>query len=143
MTFASGGNGTSHHLSAVLFARDTGVDLVHVPYRSAPQGVMAVMANEVTMGFFNTPTVLGQIKAGKLKALGVTSLTRSSLLPDVPTLDEQGIKGYEVDAWAGFVAPARTPPDIVAATQRDVDRAFASAEAEEKLGSMDSSCRRP
>jgi tripartite-type tricarboxylate transporter receptor subunit TctC len=133
LTFASGGNGTSHHLSAVLFARDTGVDLVHVPYRSAPQGVMAVMANEVTMGFFNTPTVLGQIKAGKLKALGVTSLTRSPLLPNVPTLDEQGIKGYEVNAWAGFVAPAQTPPDIVARLNATLERILATAEAKETL----------
>jgi len=69
------------------------------------------MKNEVMLGFFNTPLVIDQIKDGRLKALGVTSLTRSSLLPGVPTLDEQGIKGYEVDAWAGFVAPAGTPPE--------------------------------
>ena len=67
------------------------------------------MANEVTMGFFNTPMVMGLIKEGKLKALGVTSLTRSSLLPGLPTLDEQGIKGYDVNAWGGVVAPAGTP----------------------------------
>jgi len=69
------------------------------------------MKNEVMLGFFNTPLVIDQIKDGRLKALGVTSLARSSLLPGVPTLDEQGIKGYEVDAWAGFVAPAGTPPE--------------------------------
>src|SRR5918993_1987118 len=105
-TFSSGGAGTSHHLSGVLFGRVTGTDLVHVPYKGAPQGVLAVMANEVTMGFFNTPTVISQIKDGKVKALGVTSLARSPLLPSVPTLDEQGVKGYEVNTWFGFVAPA-------------------------------------
>ena len=73
-TFSSGGAGTSHHLSGVLFARVTGTNLMHVPYKGAPQGVLAVMAGEVTMGFFNTPTVIGQIKEGKVKALGVTSL---------------------------------------------------------------------
>ena len=101
------------------------------------------MKNEVTMGFFNTPLVIDQIKDGRLKALGVTSLTRSSLLPGVPTLDEQGIKGYEVDAWAGFVAPAGTPPEIVGRLNAELIKIFASAEAKEKLGPMDSSYRRP
>lgn len=132
-TFSSGGSGTSHHLSGVLFGRATGTDLVHVPYRNAPQGVLAVMSSEVTMGFFNTPMVISQIKDGKLKALGVTSLTRSALLPSVPTLDEQGVKGYEVNAWAGFVAPAGTPPEIVGRLNAELVKIFASAEAKEKL----------
>lgn len=136
VTFSSGGSGTSHHLAGVLFARATGTDLVHVPYNGAPQGVLAVMKNEVIMGFFNMPLVIGQIKDGRLKALGVTSLTRSSLLPGVPTLDEQGIKGYEVDAWAGFVAPAGTPPAILRRLNAELIKIFASAEAEEKLGSQ-------
>ena len=110
----------------------TGTDLVHVPYKSAPQGVLAVMANEVTMGFFNTPMVIGQIKDGKLKALGVTSLERSPLLPSVPTLDEQGVKGYEVNTWAGFVAPAGTPPEIVGRLNAELIKIFASAEIEGK-----------
>ena len=92
------------------------------------------MTGEVTMGFFNTPTVIGQIKEGKVKALGVTSLKRSPLLPLVPTLDELGIAGYEVNTWFGFVAPARTPQDIVARLNVELTRIFASAEAREKLG---------
>ncbi|HVE49692.1 MAG TPA: tripartite tricarboxylate transporter substrate binding protein [Casimicrobiaceae bacterium] len=134
LTFSSGGAGTSHHLSGVLFARITATDLVHVPYKGAPQGVLAVMSGEVTMGFFNTPTVIGQIKEGKVKALGVTSLARSPLLPNVPTLDEQGIKGYEINTWFGFVAPAGTPPEIVGRLNVEINRIFASAEAKEKLG---------
>ncbi len=133
-TFSSGGSGTSHHLSGVLFARVTGTELVHVPYKGAPQGVLAVMTNEVTMGFFNTPTVISQIKDGKVKALGVTSLARSPLLPNVPTLDEQGVKGYEVNTWFGFVAPAGTPPEIATRLNAEVNKIFASAEAKEKLG---------
>jgi tripartite-type tricarboxylate transporter receptor subunit TctC len=78
--------------------------------------------------------VIGQIKDGKVKALGVTSLKRSPLLPDVPTLDEQGIKGYEVNTWFGFVAPARTPVEIVARLNAEFNRIFASAEAKDKLG---------
>ena len=96
-----------------------------MPYKGAPQGVLAVMTGEVTMGFFNTPTVIGQIKEGKVKALGVTSLTRSPLLPDVPTLDELGVKGYEVNTWFGFVAPAGTPPEIVARLNTELNRIFA------------------
>ncbi len=133
-TFSSGGAGTSHHLSGVLFARVTDTNLTHVPYKGAPQGVLAVMSGEVTMGFFNTPTVIGQIKEGKVKALGVTSLTRSPLLPNVPTLDEQGVKGYEMNTWFGFVAPAGTPPEVVTRLNAEVNKIFASAEAKEKLG---------
>jgi tripartite-type tricarboxylate transporter receptor subunit TctC len=80
--------------------------------------------------------VIGQIKDGRLKALGVTSLARSSLLSGVPTLDEQGIKGYEVDAWAGFVAPAGTPLEILGRLNAELIKILASAEAEEKLGSQ-------
>ncbi len=134
LTFSSGGSGTSHHLSGVLFGRMTGTDLVHVPYKGAPQGVLAVMTGEVTMGFFNTPTVIGQIKDGKVKALAVTSLKRSPLLPNVPTLDELGVKGYEVNTWFGFVAPRGTPPEIVTRLNAELTRIFASAEAREKLG---------
>jgi tripartite-type tricarboxylate transporter receptor subunit TctC len=133
LTFSSGGSGTSHHLSGVLFGRATGTDLVHVPYRSAPQAVLAVMSNEVTMGFFNIPLVIGQIRDGKLKALAVTSLERSPLLPNVPTLDEQGINRYEVNTWAGFVAPAGTPPEIVGRLNAELIKIFASAETKEKL----------
>jgi tripartite-type tricarboxylate transporter receptor subunit TctC len=78
--------------------------------------------------------VIGQINDGKLKALAVTSLTRSPLLPSVPTLDEQGVKGYEVDTWAGFVAPAGTAPEIVGRLNAELIKIFASAEAKEKLG---------
>jgi tripartite-type tricarboxylate transporter receptor subunit TctC len=92
------------------------------------------MAGEVAMGFFNTPTVIGQIKEGKVKALGVTSLKRSPLLPDVPTLDELGVKGYEVNTWFGFVAPVGTPPEVVARLNAELNRIFASPEAKEKLG---------
>ena len=133
-TFSSGGSGTSHHMSGVLFARTTGTDLVHVPYKGAPQGVLAVMTGEVTMGFFNTPSVIGQIKEGKVKALGVTSLARSPLLPDVPTLHEQGIKDYEVNTWFGFVAPAATPPEIISRLSTELTKIFSSAETKEKLG---------
>ena len=134
LNFSSGGAGTSHHLSGVLFGRVTDTQLVHVPYKGAPQGVLAVMAGEVSMGFFNTPTVIGQIKEGKVKALGVTSLKRSPLLPNVPTLDEQGVKGYEMNTWFGFIAPAGTPPEIVARLNTEINRLLTGPEIREKLG---------
>jgi tripartite-type tricarboxylate transporter receptor subunit TctC len=133
LTFSSGGSGTSHHLSGVLFGQVTGTQLLHVPYKGAPQGILAVMAEEVTMGFFNTPTVIAQVKDGRLKALGVTSLQRSPLLPDVPTLDEAGIKGYEVNTWFGFVAPAGTPADVVTRLNGEIQKVLAQPAVREKL----------
>lgn len=136
LNFSSGGSGTSHHLSGVLFGRMTGTDIVHVPYKGAPQGILAVMSGEVQMGFFNTPTVLSQVREGKLKALGVTSLKRSPLLPDVPTLDEAGVKGYEVNTWFGFVAPAGTPAEIVTRLNREVGRILALPEVRDRLAAQ-------
>lgn len=133
LTFSSGGSGTSHHLSGVLFGQLTGTQLVHVPYKGAPQGILAVMAGEVSMGFFNTPTVISQIRDGKLKALAVTSLVRSPLLPNVPTLDEMGVKGYEVNTWFGFVTRAGAPADVVQKLNAEINRIIASAEVKEKL----------
>ena len=136
VAFSSGGAGTSHHLSGVLFARQTATDLLHVPYRGAPQGILAVMTGEVAVGFYNTPTVISQIKDGKLRALGVTSLKRSPLLPDVPTLDEQGIKGYEVNTWFGFVAPAGTPAEVVTRLHGDIAKILAMPAVREKLAAQ-------
>ncbi len=133
LTFSSGGSGTSHHLSGVLFGQMTGTDLVHVPYKGAPQGILAVMSGEVQMGFFNTPTVVNQIREGKLKALAVTSLQRSPQLPALPTLDSAGVKGYEVNTWFGFVAPAGTPADIVSRLNQEVARVLADAAIRDKL----------
>lgn len=135
-TFSSGGSGTSHHLSGVLFARLTGSELLHVPYKGAPQGVFAVMAGEVSMGFFNTPTVIAQVREGKVKALGVTSLSRSPLLPDVPTLDEQGVKGYEMSTWFGFVAPAGLAADLSSRLHSELNRVLTQPELRDKLAAQ-------
>jgi tripartite-type tricarboxylate transporter receptor subunit TctC len=136
MTFASGGSGTSHHLSGVLFGQLTGTKLTHVPYKGAPQGILAVMSGEVDMGFFNTPTVLTQIREGKLKGLAVTSLTPSNLLPQLPTLDASGVKAYEVNTWFGFVAPAGTPPEIVTRLHDAIGRILALPAVREKLAAQ-------
>jgi tripartite-type tricarboxylate transporter receptor subunit TctC len=134
LTFSSGGAGTSHHLSGVLFAQMTQTDLVHVPYKQTPAGILAVMTGEVSMGFFNTPTVIGHIAGGKLKALGVTSLTPSKQLPGVPTLDAQGLKGYEMNTWFGFVGPASIPAPVVERLNREINAVLAKPEV---LASLD------
>jgi tripartite-type tricarboxylate transporter receptor subunit TctC len=133
MNFSSGGNGTSHHLSGVLFAQMTQTEWTHVPYKGAPQGVLAVMNGEVQAGWFNTPTVIGQIRGGKVKALAVTSRVRSSLLPELPTLDAAGVPGYEVNTWFGFVAPAGTPPAIVSRLNREISAILADARVNKLL----------
>lgn len=114
VTYSSGGNGTSHHLSSALFAQAGNLKLVHVPYGGAAQGTTAVMAGEVDMGIYNISTELGPIRAGKLRALAVTSAARSALLPGISTMQEAGIKDYEVIVWLGFVTPAGTPPAFIA-----------------------------
>ena len=136
LTFSSGGSGTSHHLSGVLFGQLTGTDLLHIPYKGAPQGIFAVMAGEVAMGFFNTPTVITQIKDGKLKALAVTSRERSTLLPQLPTLQESGVKDYEVNTWFGFVAPAGTPPEVIARLHAAIGKAVAQPAIRDKLAAQ-------
>ena len=122
LTYSSGGTGTSHHMSGVLLERDTGISMQHVPYRTTPAGIMGVVNGEVVLGFYNTPTVIGQIKGGKLKAIAVTSEQRSELLPDVPTMIEQGVKGYVVNTWMGFAVPKGVPQPIVARLNAELIR---------------------
>jgi tripartite-type tricarboxylate transporter receptor subunit TctC len=136
LTFSSGGSGTSHHLSGVLFAQLTGSELLHVPYKGAPQGILAVMSGEVNMGFFNTPTVINQIKEGKVKGLAVTSKARSPLLPDLPTLDEAGVKGYELSTWVAFIAPAGAPVAITDRLNAAISKIIATPAVHAKLAAQ-------
>ncbi len=122
LTYASGGAGTSHHLSGELLKSMTGIDIVHVPYRGAADAAASVMAAQTTMTFLNVPVVRGAVETGRLKGLGVTGLKRSEFVPDIPTLDEQGYKGYLVDAWFGIFAPTGTPQPIVTRLNSEVLR---------------------
>jgi tripartite-type tricarboxylate transporter receptor subunit TctC len=133
LTFSSGGVGTSHHMSGVLLELRTGVKLEHVPYRATPAGIQAVATGEVAMGLYNTPTVLGLIKGGKLKALAVTSEKRSDLLPDVPTMIESGVKDYVVNTWMGFAVPAGAPAPVVARLNAEINRIGQSPAVREKM----------
>jgi tripartite-type tricarboxylate transporter receptor subunit TctC len=133
LTYASGGVGTSHHLGGVLFASITGVDIKHVPHLVSVDGVKKIVNGEITMGFFNLPTVIDEIKAGKLKALAVTSMTRSPHLPDLPTLDASGLKGYDLVTWFGFGAPAGTPPEILQRLREEFAKAAAEPSVKARL----------
>lgn len=133
LTFSSGGVGTSHHMSGVLLELRTGVKLQHVPYRATPAGIMAVANGEVAMGLFNTPTVLGQIKGGKLKAIAVTSEKRSALLPEVPTMIESGVKDYIVNTWMGFAVPAGAPGPVIDRLNAEINRIGQLPQVREKM----------
>jgi len=112
-TYASSGNGTSIHLSGELFKSMTGVDMLHIPYKGSAPAVADLLGGQVNMMFDNIPSSLPHIRAGKLRALAVTGAKRSQLLPDLPTIAEAGVPGYNSYVWFGVVAPAGTPPEII------------------------------
>lgn len=118
MNYASNGNGTSLHLSAELFKNTAGIFITHIPYRGAAAAVTGLMAGEVDMMFENLPSVLGQVQGGAVKALAMTTVSRSKALPAVPTLVELGMPDFDVSAWYGVAAPAGTPPAVVAALEQ-------------------------
>ena len=133
LTYGSSGVGSSLHMSGVILEQRTGVRLQHVPYRGAPAAVLAVINGEVAMGFFNAPTVLGQIKAGKLKALAVTTKDRSVVVPDVPTMIEAGVPNFVVATWLGFALPTGAPRAIVSRLNAEINRIGQSPQVKEKL----------
>lgn len=111
--YASAGNGATNHLAMELFRSMAGIDLVHVPFKGAPQAVTDLLGGRVKLMFNSIAPVLGHLKAGRLQVYGISSLQRSPQLPDVPTVAEAGVPGYEMINWFGVMAPARTPQTIV------------------------------
>ena len=136
LNFASSGNGTSIHLSGELFKVMTGVQMTHVPYKGSAPALQDLIAGQVQLMFDNLPPSLPQIKGGKLRALAVTSATRAPALPDVPTVAESGLPGFEASSWFGLLAPAGTPPAIIAKINAEVAAWLASPEGKEKLASI-------
>ncbi len=134
VNFASPGNGTVAHLTSELFQKAAGIKTQHVPYKGAAQALTDVIGGNVQLYMSSVPTLLGQIKQGKLRALAVTSAKRVDDLPEVPTINESGYKGFDASTWFGFLAPAGTPKDVIARLNNEFNKALQQAELRKKLG---------
>jgi len=133
LNYSSAGSGTGTHLAMEMFKTAAGINIVHIPYKGSAPAVTELLAGQVQLMFGNTASVLPQIKAGKLRALAVTSLKRSPLLPEVATVAESVAPGFEVIQWYGVLAPAGTPPGIIARLHNDISKATQSTELKDRL----------
>ena len=131
LTFVSTGVGSNFHLGGELFRLSAGVELWHVPYKGSPLAIIDLLAGRADMMFIGLNAVMPFIKAGRLRALGVTSTRRSTLLPDVPTIAEAALPGYELNGWEGMFAPAKTPREIVARLNATIANVLATPEVKE------------
>ena len=133
LNYGSVGNGSAAHLAMELFKARAGLDIVHVPYQGFPQVVNAILAGQVQAGFMVPGIAMGQVRAGKLKALGVTTLGRSGSLPDLPSFVEQGYAGFEAISWQAVLAPAGTPKPIIERVSRELIRIIKSDDVRGKI----------
>ena len=133
LNYASGGVGSTPHLSAALFATMAGVQIVHVPYKGTAAAMTDLRAGQVQMSILGIPPALPHVRQGRLRAVGITGLARSSQLPDVPTVDAAGLHGYEVSPWYGVLAPAGTSREIVARIHGEIARIMQSPEVRQSL----------
>ena len=136
LDFASGSTGSTGHLAGELFKQMTGTYMVHIPYKGAPPAVADLLAGRVHLMFDNLASALPNVRAGKLRALAVTTMRRSSALPDLPTLDESGLKGFDMTTWWGLMGPAKLPPDVVQRLSVEILKAMDSADVRERLRAM-------
>jgi tripartite-type tricarboxylate transporter receptor subunit TctC len=134
LNFASPGNGTVAHLTSELFQKAAGIKTQHVPYKGAAQALTDVISGNVDLYMSSVPTLLGQIKQGKLRPLAVTSAKRVDDLPNVPTINESGYKGFDAVTWFGLLAPAGTPKDVIARLNAEFNKALQQPELRKKLG---------
>jgi tripartite-type tricarboxylate transporter receptor subunit TctC len=133
LSFGSSGTGAASHLAAELFKSMAGVDLLHVPYKGTGQALTDLLAGTVDLMFAPSQTVMSQVQAGKLKALAVTGANRSALLPELPTVAESGVPGYQAVGWFGVLAPAATPKAVVAKLSADVNRVLGERLVRERM----------
>jgi tripartite-type tricarboxylate transporter receptor subunit TctC len=134
--YSSSGNGSAPHLQMALFVSMAGIDLVHVPYKGGAPQVTALLSGETQASFATIGTVVTSIRAGKLRPLGVGSSKRSKALPDVPTISDSGVPGYEMSPWIAMFAPAGTPKAIIDKVNAEVNKALSLADIEQKLDSQ-------
>lgn len=131
--YASSGNGSSQHLFTALFTSMAGIEMNHVPYKGSGQARTDLISGQISVGIPGIASVIQHIRNGRLRALGVTSAQRSRELPDVPTISEAGVQGYEADQWLGFVAPARTPEGAIAQLNDAAKKALEQPELRKSL----------
>jgi tripartite-type tricarboxylate transporter receptor subunit TctC len=136
LVYASGGNGSTTHLSMELLKSMTGTDIIPIPFNGSAPAIIAITNGEVPLMMDLIPSSIAQVKAGRLRALAISTATRSALLPELPTVAESGVPGFEVSSWFGVVAPAGTPPAIVERLNREIVRALAMADTRERLASL-------
>jgi tripartite-type tricarboxylate transporter receptor subunit TctC len=132
-SYSSSGSGSSIHMAGVVFGQKVGTMMLHVPYKGATAGLTALLGGYVDMGFYSIPIVEAQVRAGQLKPLGVTSKTRSVIFPNVPTIAESGLAGYDETTWLGFVAPKGTPKEIISYLHEKMQKIVETPEIREKL----------
>ena len=137
LSFASGGTGSTSHIAVELLKLKTGIDMVHVPYRGGAPALVDLLGGQVQVYFSPLPELIATIKAGKVRALAVTTATRSAALPDVPTLGES-VPGFEASTWQGIGAPKNTPAEIVALLNKEINAALADAKIKERLADLGS-----
>lgn len=133
INFGSPGNGTTGHLGMELFQHAAGVKLTHVPYKSAAEAVLAVIGNQIQGVFDNPPTVLPHIRSGRLRALAYAAPKRFALLPDLPTFDEAGLKGFVASSWFGLVAPAKTPQPVITLLAKETEKALREPDVDKRF----------
>ena len=133
INYGTSGNGTSVHLSMELFKSMTKTYMLHIPYKGSAPVVTDLLAGQIDLMFDNTPNVIGHVRAGKMKALAVSTAQRSALAPDVPTVAEAGVPGYELAVWFGVLAPAGTPKDIINRLNAEIVKALNSADIKDRF----------
>ncbi len=141
LSMASSGNGTSIHLSGELFKQLTGIDMVHVPYRGSAPAITDMLAGQVDVMFDNLPSAIEHVRAGSLRAIAVTSAKRTPALPDVPTVEEAGVPGFDASSWFAVFAPARTPQAIVDRLNAEIRKAIDGPELRERFAQVGGEAR--
>ena len=136
MSYASPGNGTAQHLGAELIKAMAGIDITHIPYKGGGQAIGDVVGGQVKLGMLGLAPVLPHLKSGKLKALGVTGRQRVPILPDVPTIAESGLPGFETIQWYGVAAPAGTPPAVISRLYAEFVKAVRNPVTAERLAAV-------
>ena len=136
VNYASSGNGTPAHLGAEMYKKMTGIQMTHVPYKGGAPALADLVGGQTSLMFAILPEAWPLVKDGRLRALAITTLQRSTLMPELPTVAEAGVPGYELVGWYGFLAPAATPKDIVAKLNKAFDEALQEKEVRDKLSGM-------